>query len=227
MTNSGTVLQIPDELKPADGRFGSGPSRIRPEQLGRLAQEGAGGDGNLAPSGAGQGRGRRRSEPVCASCSPSPTATRSCSATAAPPRSGTPRPARWSASARCNLVYGEFSSKFAACTRKAPVPRRPDRDRGRARRCARAAVRPGRRRDRLGPQRDLDRRDGPGLEARRRGRRAGAGRRDVGRGRAAGRRRPDRRLLLRAPEGPRLRRRAVARAAQPARARAHRADRRG
>src|SRR5205814_3888850 len=27
--------------KPADGRFGSGPSRVRPEQLGRLAQEGA------------------------------------------------------------------------------------------------------------------------------------------------------------------------------------------
>jgi len=42
MTKTGTVLQIPNELKPADGRFGSGPSRIRPEQLGRLAQEGAG-----------------------------------------------------------------------------------------------------------------------------------------------------------------------------------------
>ena len=37
-----TVVQIPDRLKPADGRFGSGPSRIRPEQLGRLAQEGVG-----------------------------------------------------------------------------------------------------------------------------------------------------------------------------------------
>ena len=28
-----TALKIPDELKPADGRFGSGPSRVRPEQL--------------------------------------------------------------------------------------------------------------------------------------------------------------------------------------------------
>ena len=29
-------LQIPDELKPADGRFGSGPSRLRPAQLEHL-----------------------------------------------------------------------------------------------------------------------------------------------------------------------------------------------
>ena len=26
------LLRIPDGLKPADGRFGSGPSRVRPEQ---------------------------------------------------------------------------------------------------------------------------------------------------------------------------------------------------
>lgn len=36
-----TLLQIPQSLKPADGRFGAGPSRLRPEQLTRLAQEGA------------------------------------------------------------------------------------------------------------------------------------------------------------------------------------------
>src|SRR6266436_5047874 len=36
-----TLLQIPDELKPADGRFGSGPSRLRPEQLANLAGTGA------------------------------------------------------------------------------------------------------------------------------------------------------------------------------------------
>lgn len=36
-----TLLQIPDSLKPADGRFGSGPSRLRPEQLTRLAHDGA------------------------------------------------------------------------------------------------------------------------------------------------------------------------------------------
>jgi phosphoserine aminotransferase len=34
-------LVIPDELKPADGRFGCGPSRVRPEALARLAGDGA------------------------------------------------------------------------------------------------------------------------------------------------------------------------------------------
>ncbi|WP_183321107.1 phosphoserine transaminase [Flexivirga oryzae] len=39
----GTVtdqLTIPDSLKPADGRFGSGPSKIRPEQLDTLLSQG-------------------------------------------------------------------------------------------------------------------------------------------------------------------------------------------
>ncbi|MCW3066001.1 MAG: phosphoserine transaminase [Solirubrobacterales bacterium] len=35
------TLQIPDDLKPADGRFGSGPSKVRPEQLTHLASAGA------------------------------------------------------------------------------------------------------------------------------------------------------------------------------------------
>jgi phosphoserine aminotransferase len=33
--------QIPDHLKPADGRFGCGPSKVRPEALARLANPGA------------------------------------------------------------------------------------------------------------------------------------------------------------------------------------------
>jgi phosphoserine aminotransferase len=33
-------LAIPDDLKPADGRFGCGPSKVRPEALARLAREG-------------------------------------------------------------------------------------------------------------------------------------------------------------------------------------------
>ncbi|MDX6687168.1 MAG: phosphoserine aminotransferase [Baekduia sp.] len=41
MTTSATVLTIPEELKPADGRFGSGPSKVRPEQLARLATQDA------------------------------------------------------------------------------------------------------------------------------------------------------------------------------------------
>jgi phosphoserine aminotransferase len=35
------VLIIPEGLKPADGRFGCGPSKVRPEALARLASEGA------------------------------------------------------------------------------------------------------------------------------------------------------------------------------------------
>ena len=36
-----TPLVIPDELRPRDGRFGCGPSKVRPEALARLAGEGA------------------------------------------------------------------------------------------------------------------------------------------------------------------------------------------
>jgi phosphoserine aminotransferase len=36
-----TPLTIPAELKPADGRFGCGPSKVRPEALAHLAGEGA------------------------------------------------------------------------------------------------------------------------------------------------------------------------------------------
>ena len=38
---SQTQLVIPEHLKPRDGRFGSGPSRLRPEQLTNLAASGA------------------------------------------------------------------------------------------------------------------------------------------------------------------------------------------
>ena len=34
-------LKIPADLKPADGRFGCGPSKVRPEQLAALAGPGA------------------------------------------------------------------------------------------------------------------------------------------------------------------------------------------
>jgi phosphoserine aminotransferase len=36
MSNTATTVTIPDDLKPADGRFGCGPSKVRPEQLARL-----------------------------------------------------------------------------------------------------------------------------------------------------------------------------------------------
>ncbi|GLZ05926.1 phosphoserine aminotransferase [Actinomadura sp. NBRC 104412] len=35
------AIVLPDDLKPADGRFGCGPSKVRPEQLAALAESGA------------------------------------------------------------------------------------------------------------------------------------------------------------------------------------------
>src|SRR2546430_17578387 len=40
-TTDPTTLRIPAELLPSDGRFGSGPSKVPPEHLARLASEGA------------------------------------------------------------------------------------------------------------------------------------------------------------------------------------------
>jgi phosphoserine aminotransferase len=34
-----TIVQIPEALKPADGRFGCGPSKVRPEALAKLAEQ--------------------------------------------------------------------------------------------------------------------------------------------------------------------------------------------
>src|SRR3954462_9362734 len=34
-----TIVEIPDALKPADGRFGCGPSKVRPEALAKLAAQ--------------------------------------------------------------------------------------------------------------------------------------------------------------------------------------------
>jgi len=119
MPKSGTALQIPDELKPADGRFGSGPSRIRPEQLGRLAQEGAGVMGTS-----------HRQAPVRGVVAQIRADLRELFSVpdgydVTIGNGGTT--AFWEAAAcslvrrrALNLVYGEFSSKFAACTRGAP-----------------------------------------------------------------------------------------------------------
>ncbi len=114
-----TVLQIPDELKPADGRFGSGPSRIRPEQLAHLAGPGAAVMGTshrqkpvkdlVADIRAGIGELFSLPDGYEVALGNGGTT------------------AFWDA-ATCSLIreralhlaYGEFSAKFAACTRGAP-----------------------------------------------------------------------------------------------------------
>ena len=37
-TTDPTTLRLPAELLPSDGRFGCGPSKVRPEHLARLAR---------------------------------------------------------------------------------------------------------------------------------------------------------------------------------------------
>ena len=119
MTQTDTALQIPHDLKPADGRFGSGPSRVRPEQLAHLAGEGAaimGTSHRQAPVKRVVGRVRAGLRELFAVPDDYEVVLGNGGTTAF-----------WDAATCClvreralNLVYGEFSSKFAACTRRAP-----------------------------------------------------------------------------------------------------------
>jgi phosphoserine aminotransferase len=119
MAQTGTVLEIPESLKPADGRFGSGPSRIRPAQIGRLAQEGT----------AVMGTSHRQA-PVRGLVAQIRADLRELFSVpdgyeVVLGNGGTT--AFWDAAACClvreralHLTYGEFSLKFATCTRGAP-----------------------------------------------------------------------------------------------------------
>jgi phosphoserine aminotransferase len=119
MTQTSTVLKIPQELKPVDGRFGSGPSRVRPAQLQYLTGPGAaviGTSHRQAPVKQLVGRIRAGIGELFALPDGYEVALGNGGTTAF-----------WDA-ATCSLVreralhlvYGEFSSKFAACTRGAP-----------------------------------------------------------------------------------------------------------
>jgi phosphoserine aminotransferase len=118
MTQPATMLAIPDELKPADGRFGSGPSRVRPAQLAHLAGPGAavmGTSHRQKPVKQVVGRVRAGLGELFALPDGYEVALGNGGTTAF-----------WDA-ATCALVrrralhlsYGEFSSKFATCTREA------------------------------------------------------------------------------------------------------------
>jgi phosphoserine aminotransferase len=122
-TSAEQQLTIPPELQPADGRFGCGPSKVRPEALARLA-EGA------APMGTSH-----RQQPVKALVGEIRAGLRELL--------GAPdgyevalgnggATAFWDAAA-CGLIerrslhltYGEFSAKFAGVTREAPFLEEP------------------------------------------------------------------------------------------------------
>jgi phosphoserine aminotransferase len=119
MSSAGTALKIPEELMPADGRFGSGPSRVPLERLVRLAEQG----------GAMIGTSHRQ-KPVRQLVAGVRSGLRELFGVPGEfeivlGNGGTT--AFWDAAA-CGLVraralhlsFGEFGSKFAACTAKAP-----------------------------------------------------------------------------------------------------------
>ena len=69
VTTTPTMIEIPRSMLPSDGRFGCGPSKVRPEQALALAQGQQQPARQLAPPGAGEEPRRRRSAPGSPSCS--------------------------------------------------------------------------------------------------------------------------------------------------------------
>jgi phosphoserine aminotransferase len=119
-----TQLTIPTELKPADGRFGCGPSKVRPEALARLAGEGAalmGTSHRQAPVKGLVGEIRAGLRELFAMPDGYEVALGNGGATAF-----------WDAAA-CGLVerrsahlaFGEFSAKFAQVCKEAPFLEEP------------------------------------------------------------------------------------------------------
>jgi phosphoserine aminotransferase len=113
-----TMVKIPAELKPADGRFGCGPSKVRPEALAKLAEQ----DGLMGTS--------HRQAPVRELVARVRSGLAELFGTpdgyeVALGNGGTT--AFWDAAAAwlvreraLHLSYGEFSSKFAKATAGAP-----------------------------------------------------------------------------------------------------------
>ncbi len=117
-------LKIPAELLPADGRFGCGPSKVRPEALARLASEGAalmGTSHRQKPVKALVGEIRGGLRELFSAPEGYEVALGNGGATAF-----------WDAAAfglierrALHLTYGEFSSKFAQVTDEAPFLEEP------------------------------------------------------------------------------------------------------
>ncbi len=119
-----TQLTIPAELKPADGRFGCGPSKVRPEALARLASDGAalmGTSHRQRPVKGLVGEIRAGLRELFGAPDGYEVVLGNGGATAF-----------WDAAA-CGLIerrslhltYGEFSSKFAQVAREAPFLEEP------------------------------------------------------------------------------------------------------
>jgi phosphoserine aminotransferase len=124
MAQTSPDLKIPDQIKPADGRFGSGPSRVRRAQLDYVAGPGAavvGTSHRQKPVRDVVGRIRAGIAELFALPEGYEVILGNGGTTAF-----------WDAATCClvreralHLAYGEFTSKFAACTRSAPFLRQP------------------------------------------------------------------------------------------------------
>ncbi|HXB66043.1 MAG TPA: phosphoserine transaminase [Solirubrobacteraceae bacterium] len=122
-STSAAQLTIPPELKPADGRFGCGPSKVRPEALARLLAEAPMGTSHRQqPVKALVGEIRAGLKELFKAPDGYEVALGNGGATAF-----------WDAAA-CGLIarrslhlaYGEFSQKFASVAREAPFLREPE-----------------------------------------------------------------------------------------------------
>jgi phosphoserine aminotransferase len=122
--NATTTLEIPQAIKPADGRFGCGPSKVRPEQLAHLADSGAalmGTSHRQAPVKGLVARVRAGVRDLFDLLGDYEVALGNGGTTAF-----------WDAAAAglvreraLHLTYGEFSQKFATVTKQAPFLRDP------------------------------------------------------------------------------------------------------
>jgi phosphoserine aminotransferase len=118
-----TQVRIPDELKPADGRFGCGPSKVRPEALAALAESRGviGTSHRQRPVREVVGRVRQGLSELFTAPDGYEVILGNGGTTAF-----------WDAAAAClirerslHLAYGEFSSKFSKVTATAPFLESP------------------------------------------------------------------------------------------------------
>ncbi len=118
MTPSATTAPIPAELKPADGRFGCGPSKVRPEALAKLAEQSAlmGTSHRQAPVRDLVGRVRAGLAELFSAPQGYEVVLGNGGTTAFWDAA-----AAWLVRERAlHLTYGEFSQKFAKVTKGAP-----------------------------------------------------------------------------------------------------------
>ena len=123
MATTHDIVSIPSDLKPRDGRFGCGPSKVRPEALAKLAEQSElmGTSHRQAPIRDLVQRIREGLTELLGLPEGYEVALGNGGTTAF-----------WDAAACClvreralHLAYGEFSSRFAACTRNAPFLAEP------------------------------------------------------------------------------------------------------